>query len=178
MLIIGLVATAAVIAAFALGMLNVTLIHRAGEVTSLMRQQSNRADIWRTAINVFLDHPVAGVGFMQFPRVYNRYRYTTHGIKKDMVPARDPHSLYFGVAAELGIIGLALLAMVFWKAWSRQGLPIGANPWINRVFLVLILVSSIGLNHIRGKTFWLVLALAVKAQSLARDEANDDREPE
>lgn len=178
MLIIGLAAAATVTGAFSLGYVNVTLIQRTSEVVSLVRRDSRRSDIWRVAINVFLDHPVAGVGFMQFPRVYNRYRYTTHGIKMDMVPARDPHSIYFGVAAELGIIGLALLAMLFWKAWPRAGLSPGANPWISLVLLIFILTSSIGLAQLGEKSFWLILALAVKSQALAREPLDDNRESE
>ena len=178
MLIIAVAVAATVTGAFSLGLVKVTLIQRTSEMVSLVRQDSRRSDIWRVAVNVFLDHPVAGVGFMQFPRVYNRYRYTTQGIKRDMVPTRDPHSIYFGVAAELGIIGLALLGMLFWKAWPRAGLPPGANPWISLVLLVFILTSSIGLAQMGEKSFWLVLALAVTAQSLPRDRMGDNREPE
>jgi len=177
-LVVGLVATATLTAAFSLGMVQVGLIQRTSELVGMQGQANDRFDIWRVAANVFLDNPVAGVGFMQFPRVYNRYRYTTLGIRNDLVPARDAHSIYFGVAAELGIIGLALLALLFWKAWRGQRIPPGINPWINPALLALILTSSIGINQIREKTFWLVLALAVQAQSLARDSANGNRECE
>lgn len=178
LLIVGAAAGVAVAAAFSLGYVNVTLIQRTSELLNVASRGSNRSDIWRVGDTVFLDHPVIGVGFGQFPRVYNRYRYATHGISRDTFPARDPHSIYYGVATELGLVGLALLALVFWKAWRREGPQEGSGPWITAVLLVFILVSGIGINQICDKIYWLVLALAVRSRELAQEPGGGNREAE
>jgi O-antigen ligase len=178
LLVIGSVIIVTITAAFSLDYINPAMIRRTSELLTLASRGTTRFDIWKVGATIFLEHPVAGVGFLQFPRVYNRYRYSTHGIKSDLVLARDPHNIYLGVAAELGLIGLALLALIFWKAWRQERLPPGINPWINPAFLVFLLISSMGLNQIRIKAFWLVLALAVKAQELAGKKLKDKQDPE
>ncbi len=66
--------------------------------------QSNRYQYWRVALATFADHPVAGVGTGGFRREWERRR---------TIPehARDAHSLYLETLAELGLIGLAALAL-------------------------------------------------------------------
>ena len=64
---------------------------------------SNRADYWRVAAGSFAGAPVQGVGTAGFRVEWLRERDVAEG-------AVDAHSLYLETAAELGLIGLALLA--------------------------------------------------------------------
>jgi len=69
----------------------------------LVSLQSNRYDYWRVARREFARHPLRGGGSGSFQVDWiqeRRYR----------DPARDAHSLELETAAELGIVGLALLA--------------------------------------------------------------------
>jgi O-antigen ligase len=66
--------------------------------------QSNRYQYWRVALDTFADHPVAGTGTAGFRVEWLRRR--TIGEQ-----AKDAHSLYLETAAELGLVGLALLGM-------------------------------------------------------------------
>jgi O-antigen ligase len=72
----------------------------ASRLTSL---QSNRYDYWRIAWRAFKAEPVRGVGGGGWAVYWLRYRPFRAG-------AQDAHSLYIQTAAELGVIGLALLA--------------------------------------------------------------------
>src|SRR3954470_1052188 len=65
--------------------------------------QSNRYDYWRVAWRLFEHHPLAGAGASGFAPEWLRRRPFAEG-------AHDAHSLYIETAAELGLVGLALLA--------------------------------------------------------------------
>jgi O-antigen ligase len=64
---------------------------------------SNRADYWRVAVDSFAGAPLQGVGTAGFRVEWLRERDVAEG-------AVDAHSLYLETAAELGLVGLALLA--------------------------------------------------------------------
>lgn len=64
--------------------------------------QSNRYEYWRVARRAFADQPLHGVGAGGWAVYWRRYRPFGEG-------AHDAHSLYIQTAAELGLVGLALL---------------------------------------------------------------------
>ena len=66
--------------------------------------QSNRYAYWRVAARAFRAQPIRGVGAGGWSVYWLRYRPFDEG-------AQDAHSLPLQTAAELGLIGLALLAM-------------------------------------------------------------------
>jgi hypothetical protein len=65
--------------------------------------ESNRYAYWRVAARAFADAPVQGVGAGGWAVYWRRDRTFGEG-------AHDAHSLYFQTAAELGLVGVALLA--------------------------------------------------------------------
>jgi O-antigen ligase len=77
----------------------------AASPTRLASVQSNRYAYWRVALRTFGEHPLRGVGSGGFAAVWLRERPFAE-------PVRDAHSLYLETAAELGVVGLALLALV------------------------------------------------------------------
>jgi hypothetical protein len=78
-------------------------VPRAATAQRLGSLQSNRYQYWRVALNTFTDNPLAGTGTAGFRVEWLRRR--TIGEQ-----AKDAHSLYLETAAELGLVGLALLA--------------------------------------------------------------------
>jgi hypothetical protein len=64
---------------------------------------SNRYAYWRVAIQTGADHPLAGVGASGFRTEWLRHRHIDENV-------RDAHSLELETFAELGIVGVALLA--------------------------------------------------------------------
>jgi O-antigen ligase len=66
--------------------------------------QSNRYAYWRVAVRAFRAQPIRGVGAGGWSVYWLRYRPFDEG-------AQDAHSLPLQTAAELGVIGLALLAV-------------------------------------------------------------------
>jgi hypothetical protein len=64
---------------------------------------NGRLSSWRVALHAFEAHPLGGIGAGSFADYWNRHRTVDMTIQ-------DAHSLYLETAAELGIVGLVLLA--------------------------------------------------------------------
>lgn len=73
--------------------------------TRLFSGAGNRYDYWRVAWNVFLHHPLAGVGAGNYTAYYYLERRTTEAIQ-------NPHSIELQTLSELGLIGAALLFLL------------------------------------------------------------------
>jgi hypothetical protein len=103
----GALALAAVCAGFAVALIagadtshDASLSTGAGRYGTL---QSNRYKYWDVARRAFADEPLRGVGAGGWAVYWRRDRPFAEG-------ARDAHSLYIQTGAELGLVGLALLA--------------------------------------------------------------------
>jgi O-antigen ligase len=81
-----------------------TMPEREEGSSHLVNLGSNRYDFWRVALAEFRDHPVAGIGARGWYVAYLRDG------RSDETPRRA-HSLELDVASELGVIGVALLAV-------------------------------------------------------------------
>jgi O-antigen ligase len=74
-----------------------------GNASLLSASANGRSDYWRAAWDESREHPWLGSGAGTFEVFWNRDRPTIYG-------ARDAHSLYLETLAELGPLGLLLLA--------------------------------------------------------------------
>jgi O-antigen ligase len=74
-----------------------------GTGTRLFSGAGTRYDYWRIAVDTFEDHPVAGIGGGGWIVPYFRERRTTENVLQ-------PHSIVFQTMAELGLVGLLILA--------------------------------------------------------------------
>jgi O-antigen ligase/tetratricopeptide (TPR) repeat protein len=80
------------------------------------RSVSDRVGYWRNALGVFRDHPILGTGAGTFGYVHARYQ------RSILVYAQDPHNLYLQTAAEMGLIGVAVLTALLAataRLWRR-----------------------------------------------------------
>ncbi len=68
--------------------------------------QTNRYAYWRVAARELADHPIRGGGAGSFRVAWLRERRISESVN-------DAHSLYAQAAAELGLVGLALLLAAF-----------------------------------------------------------------
>ncbi|MCW3065618.1 MAG: hypothetical protein JWN32_2790, partial [Solirubrobacterales bacterium] len=98
-----------------------------GGATRFETLQSNRYAYWRVALHAFGDEPVRGVGAGGWAVYWLRQRPFAEG-------AQDAHSLPLQTMAELGLVGLALLAVflagVAWAAREalRADAALAAGP--------------------------------------------------
>ncbi len=162
-----------VVVLFAAGLVNLTLVDRTSQLMTLQNRGSSRFDVWVVAANMIADHPIIGVGYSRFPTSYSQYRSATPAIRRDTVARRDPHNTYIGVLGELGVIGLAILLLMFWSA-SREGyVPDLRRVWFSDAAVVFLMVFSIGGTLTHAKLFWVALALAAKARHLAANKETE-----
>ncbi len=72
----------------------------------------NRFELWKAGFQMFLDHPIIGVGMLNFAGVYGRFYIPKNAISHVWNHA---HSIYFTVIAELGLLGLVFFVLiVYW----------------------------------------------------------------
>lgn len=149
-----------------------------------------RATVNLAAWNVFLDHPVLGVGPGLFETTYSTRYANETGLNTFASGAQAPaHNLYLAIAAELGIVGLvAIAAAVGISLWRLIQLR---RWWVSRdrlrsdlatafaLSLLAYLVTGVFLHLAYMRYFWFLLALANAAiWVLSRDQrALVDAEP-
>jgi putative inorganic carbon (hco3(-)) transporter len=139
------------------------------------RQTENLA-----ALNVFIDHPVTGVGPGVYFREYSSEYANRLGLRY-LGSDRRGHSLYLEMIADTGIIGLtAFLAMVgvplvllfrrarYWRDRDPERAIIASSFLFA---LIAYLASAMFLHLSYQRYFWAVLGLASAAiWALGRDE--------
>lgn len=89
---------------------------RAFSITDLKHNTSNveRVYLWKTAFDMVIDNPIAGVGFKQWRNRFAGYGEKYSGEWRFTDAAyHHAHNLYLTVAAETGVVGLILFAS-FW----------------------------------------------------------------
>ncbi len=85
----------------------------------LVSAQSNRYEYWRVAAREFAHHPLIGGGASSFRVEWLKHRTIDESV-------HDAHELYLETAAELGLVGLAALAVFLFGivGLARNGPPL------------------------------------------------------
>ncbi|HEY0344710.1 MAG TPA: O-antigen ligase family protein [Solirubrobacteraceae bacterium] len=140
------------------------------------------------ALQVFADHPVFGVGPGGFPLYYQEYAsrigiqvHTRErgGLQAGQAPQRAAHNIALGLAADLGVVGLAFFGVVVWIAFA--GLLRARRHWLSQrrpdladvagalvLALTGYLVAGVFLSLAYERYLWLLLAMAGAAIALSR----------
>lgn len=124
---------------------------------------SERAPIWRAGLQVFLDHPLVGVGVGGFQDA------VVPALGREMVA----HNTFLSVAAELGLVGLALFLGAFLAILRTSSLRQRGSS----VVYALFATWSVGVQSLTWeyrKTTWLVLLLAMTAAGLDDGPVNGE----
>jgi O-antigen ligase len=128
---------------------------------------SQRLQLWRTGLAMFMDHPWLGAGIGQFPW----QAYLLVGARPDgtyLGGGEHAHNLFIDLLAEFGIIAPVIVLAVmlhWWLAFSRQRWT-AAHGWIASVLLIQAIHSQ--LEYPLWYTFFLgIAALALGAGSMA-----------
>jgi O-antigen ligase len=138
-----------------------------------------------TAINVFADHPVVGVGPGQFSEYYREYS-DEIGISV-RAQDREAHNLYLGLAAEAGSLGLgaflvAVIVTLVSLARARRA-ALATRPDLAALataFLLAViayLASGVFLHLSYARYYWMMLALAGAAAIVVRAAVDDRTAP-
>jgi O-antigen ligase len=150
----------AAVALFAVDDLRTAIVDRLS--TALSSGGAGRIDIWTVGMNIFTAHPLAGVGYGSFPAAF-----TPEIIRDTDIPGLDvnvldpgagPHSLVIGTLAELGIVGMVLLAAFLVTTLRGPGLR--AVTALHATVIAL-LTQSLFLDVMNRKHLWLMIALVL-----------------
>ena len=150
-------------------------------ITNFGGGSSGRGDLWRVALDVFHDHPLAGVGAGNFEAVEAHFVLRPGAISRIQYLVDVPHlvhNTYLQLLAETGVIGLALYLVVVigclraaWQAVRRfeaRGLPQLAD--LARAVLmgtVAMLVALFFISDGDDLRLWVLLALGPALLTLA-----------
>lgn len=142
-----------------------------------------RATEMLAALLVFRDHPLIGVGPGMFR--YEVEEYSRIVSLKNITSVREAHSLYLGLAAEAGILGLITWMGIF--LYTLYRLAISRSYWLERkkstmanlctgFFLAIISYMTTGLFlHLSYLRFLsLILALAAVASEFTETESTEE----
>ncbi len=132
------------------------------------------------AVMMAVDHPLVGVGPGMYPEHYPAYAQLVGG--KGTVAPREAHTLYFGLAAELGIGGLIVFLVIVGvtlrdlaraRRINGERRPELANMATALMLAVVVfLTSALFLHFAFVRYFWLVMALAGVAGHLGAARAS------
>jgi O-antigen ligase len=152
-----------------LGLLVTTVPQVQNRVESIvdMNYQSNseRLLLWRSAGQMFYDHPFVGIGYSQFKELYSS-KYISPLAKEPDLP--HAHNNFMQFLAETGIVGLASF-IYFWWIILRKNYRLYAENIKDDIFLAIFL-ATIGLL-VQGITeynfgnmqvmhfYWFIVAL-------------------
>jgi|tagenome__1003787_1003787.scaffolds.fasta_scaffold20901669_2 putative inorganic carbon (HCO3(-)) transporter len=133
---------------------------------------TGRTDIWTVAARMWEDHPILGVGYMNFPEQSRNYILQPGEISSQFIidQPKETHNAYLGLLAENGIIGLALFAIVVialmratWQAVRRfEEADDPAYASLGRAILIAqigALAALLFTHNTYNHTLWILLAL-------------------
>ena len=146
--------------------------------------QSNteRVLMWESAINIFRDYPIYGVGQKMFFKAYNE-QYISPDAKerpgKDRRGHTHPHNNFLHRASEGGIVGLfsfiGLYAYFFWKFFNQmqreRNFAIGAGITALLILAGLQLegLTDTNMNQVPiMREFWLLAGTLIAAENILK----------
>jgi putative inorganic carbon (hco3(-)) transporter len=155
---------------------------RFGTLTQEGGEVADRVDFWRTAVSLWADHPVFGVGPGGFEDAYAEARVPGKRFLPDTAfqPPPHAHNLALNLLAEQGVVGFVSFAVVFWLA-VREGLRVrrSSEQWarIMGSALVASLLAfavhnqfDVTLGEGTGTFFWGVLGVVAAMRTVAPEE--------
>ena len=139
---------------------------------------AGRTDIWQVGMTIYWTSPVVGVGYANFGVAYTRDMIIAAdvayaGARKE---GRGSHNLIVGTLAELGVIGLVLLATFLLPLVLRPGW--GPEAATVQAALASLLTSALFLDILSNrKQVWLIIGFAAGLRYLAKISPDEGNRP-
>ena len=127
-----------------------------------------RLAIWSVTLRMLSDHPLFGAGISGYQTVMAHYR------TRNLHPEPYPHNIFLTTWSEVGLIGLAAFAVIFfgllWRAWRSAGSAADLyRPLLWGIFAAWVVFGIHGLvdspywKNDLSLEFWILAALEVLA---------------
>jgi O-antigen ligase len=125
------------------------------QTTSQVRSYEGRKSLWKSGVEIIMDHPVSGIGANNFP-----IRYVTYKDQSDDAPfIGRVFNFLLQVAIEKGLIGLCaycVLILAFFFI-SHRKIKLLQDDWNQRVVVVLF-ISTFAAIMVRDLTYSSILS--------------------
>ncbi|MBP2654170.1 MAG: polymerase [Firmicutes bacterium] len=143
-----------------------------------MSNQSNseRVLMWRSAWNMFLDHPITGVGAGNYPKQYQT-RYILPEAKERM--QGHPHNNFLNTMAETGIVGCLAFVYMFGYIlvyfFRRRGGDNEGGIMAMAAFLVTVSLLVQGMTEYNYgdsaviRMYWFIIGLAYAGKAISSE---------
>lgn len=120
----------------------------------------DRIMAWKASVDMFIKHPIIGVGLMQWKKIYAEYYYSSG----ELLP--HAHNLYLGFLSTTGIIGFGGL-VYFLYGWIKSvaiEYAKGKSYFLAAlsgiiIFLIHGLVDNVVVVSLYHKVFWFFVAV-------------------
>ncbi|HEV8700160.1 MAG TPA: O-antigen ligase family protein [Candidatus Polarisedimenticolia bacterium] len=159
-----------------------TVWQRVGSIVPAIRQQRDtfglRVRLWQAGMRMIEDRPVFGVGPGNFVAALPRY-------SPGELTGRQlvAHNSYVSVAAEMGLVGLALFLMMYLLAlreagfalrWGRRSgsKELELHAFAMEISLILVMTGALAGSLESLKYNWMCLGLAVGVGQVARQASS------
>lgn len=128
---------------------------------SLSSGDTLRFDIWKIAIDMFLDHPLLGLGYNQFQAFIEHLapQYSLITIREGGFVT---HNDYIRILVELGVVGFSIFLIYIFKSMFYANKSEDIKMRMTYISLMLILLFfSYTHNNINSLLFWATLAMPI-----------------
>ena len=169
-------------------------IHNRLETMVSTKFQSNteRVLMWQSALKIFADYPLTGVGQKMFVKAYNEHYISPEAIERPEVTEgghTQPHNNLLNEASEGGIVGLAAfvgLYVYFFRKFFRQhrrekNIPFGAGLTAILILAGLQLEGLTDTNMTQVpimREFWLLAGTLMASEKILRGDLFGDNRRE
>ncbi len=155
-----------------------------GETDTAMRGRLSENLV---GLQIFMDHPLLGVGLNNYPVHYRRY---AQHIGLDLRHEdRSAHNLYLQIAAETGLLGLSmfglLLGVMFhglrqtYLKLTQMGKTNDAEMVMSFLIAVVgYLMAAVFLHSAYPRYFWLLFGIALATAHIGKTEQMTQRLPD
>jgi O-antigen ligase len=138
-----------------------------------------------SALLMFTDRPLLGVGLDNFPIYYQEYsRQLGLDPRREI---RSAHSLYLQIAADQGLLGLAAFGVVLWVVFRgmqtgyQDFIRAGSSDYANMtvalgIGIIGFLIGGIFLHLIYPRFLWLLIGIALAIPHVAKRELREKGE--
>lgn len=125
----------------------------------------SRFMIWWLGLKIFIKNFLTGVGVGAFP-------YATLVYFEGFY---DPHSVFIGITAELGIVGIVLFLLILFKFFSISYKDKTYFKALKMSLLFLMVVISAKASFLWGRECWIIFALIASSSYIMKKEALEHR---
>ena len=157
-------------------------------VSTKFQSNTERVLMWQSALAIYKDYPLTGVGQKMFVKAYNEQYISPEAIERPEVTEgghTQPHNNLLNEAAEGGTVGLAafvgLYAYFFWKFFQQfkreRNIPFGAGLTAILILAGLQLEGLTDTNMTQVpimREFWLLAGTLLAAEQILRGETFGD----